>query len=58
MVQAIPLMRAGKHVLAEKPLAANAREARIAFAVARERGVVLMEGLRTLRPAGSGQGTA
>ena len=52
MVQAIPLMRAGKHVLAEKPLAANAREARIAFAVARERGVVLMEGLRTLHTPG------
>ena len=40
-------MRAGKHVLCEKPLAPNANQAREMIACARERGVLLMEGMWT-----------
>ena len=44
-------MRHGKHVLCEKPLASNAREARQMVAVARECGVTLMEAMiSTLNP--------
>jgi predicted dehydrogenase len=39
----IAAMRAGKHVLCEKPLAANAEEARAMAAVAKQTGRVLME---------------
>lgn len=42
------LLAAGKHVLAEKALASNAREAAEAFALAHERGVVLMEAMRNV----------
>ena len=38
---------AGKHVLCEKPLAVNAAEARAVAACARDRGVLLMEGMWT-----------
>ena len=38
---------AGKHVLCEKPLAVNAAEARAMAACARDRGVLLMEGMWT-----------
>ena len=55
--------RAGKHVLCEKPLAANASEVRAMFNAAREHGVHLVEGFpyvsgnfatyfRNLMPAG------
>jgi D-xylose 1-dehydrogenase (NADP+, D-xylono-1,5-lactone-forming) len=40
----IAAVRAGKHVLCEKPLAANAAEARAMFAAARQHGVHLVEG--------------
>ncbi len=40
---AIRAMRAGKHVLCEKPMAANAEEAEAMFAVAEETGRVLVE---------------
>ena len=49
--QSILCMRYGKHVLCEKPLASNAREARQMVAVARECGVTLMEAMiSTLNP--------
>jgi predicted dehydrogenase len=41
--QAIPLLRAGKHVLAEKPLGANAREVAAMAAAAQDSGRLLME---------------
>jgi D-xylose 1-dehydrogenase (NADP+, D-xylono-1,5-lactone-forming) len=40
----IAAARAGKHVLCEKPLAANAEEARAMFEAAREHGVHVVEG--------------
>jgi D-xylose 1-dehydrogenase (NADP+, D-xylono-1,5-lactone-forming) len=40
----IRALEAGKHVLCEKPLSANAAEARAMFAAAREQGVHLVEG--------------
>ena len=42
------MLAAGKHVLAEKPLASNVREATEAFALAHEHGVVLMEAMRNV----------
>ena len=49
--QAIACMRHGKHVLCEKPLASNAREASEMIACARENGVALMEAMiSTLNP--------
>lgn len=42
------MLAAGKHVMAEKPLASNAREAAEAFEVAHEHGVVLMEAMRNI----------
>ncbi|MBQ9005616.1 MAG: Gfo/Idh/MocA family oxidoreductase [Atopobiaceae bacterium] len=42
------MLEAGKHVLAEKALASNAREAAEAFALAHEKGVVLMEAMRNV----------
>lgn len=49
--QSIRCMRAGKHVLCEKPLAANAREAAEMIATAKECGVALMEAMKsTLSP--------
>lgn len=50
--QAITCMRAGKHVLCEKPMASNAREVRAMIDVARANGVTLMEAMiPTLSPA-------
>lgn len=46
--QALEMIAAGKHVLVEKALASNEREAREVFDAARERGVVALEALRTL----------
>jgi predicted dehydrogenase len=40
---AVAALRAGKHVLLEKPLTANAEEARALAALARERRLVLFE---------------
>ncbi len=49
--QSIQCMRAGKHVLCEKPLAANAREAAEMIATAKQYGVALMEAMKsTLSP--------
>ena len=41
-------LRAGKHVLCEKPLTSNAEEARVLQELARERSLVLMEGYHPL----------
>ncbi len=49
--QTILCLEAGKHVLCEKPLASNAREAREMIAAARRTGRVLMEAMKpTLTP--------
>ena len=45
-------MRAGKHVICEKPLASNYEEAKEMFAVAEEEGVILMEGMRSIYTPG------
>lgn len=48
---AVLMMEHGKHVLCEKPLASNAREVQDMIEVARKRGVVLMEAMKsTLMP--------
>ena len=46
--QALCALGAGKHVLVEKPFAANEREAAEVFAAARARGLVAMEAMRNL----------
>ena len=49
--QSIICMERGKHVLCEKPIASNAREAREMIAAARRNGVALMEAMKpTLTP--------
>ena len=49
--QSILFMKHGKHVLCEKPLASNAKEAREMIAVARANGVTFMEAMKpTLTP--------
>jgi predicted dehydrogenase len=49
--QSIVCLEAGKHVLCEKPLASNAREAREMMAAARRGGATLMEAMKpTLTP--------
>ncbi|MFB2550591.1 Gfo/Idh/MocA family protein [Ensifer soli] len=48
LAQASALMRAGKHVLVEKPLAVSVSEARALVAVAADTGRFAMEGLWTL----------
>lgn len=45
--QAISLMRAGKHVLCEKPMATSSEELEQMLAVAKANGVVLLEAMRT-----------
>lgn len=50
--QAIAMMRAGKHVLCEKPMASNYAEAEEMFQVAKEEGVILMEGMRSIYTPG------
>lgn len=45
--QAILCMEHGKHVLCEKPLASNAREAEAMISVSRRCGVALMEAMKT-----------
>ncbi len=46
--QALAMIGGGKHVLVEKSLASNEREAREVFDAGRERGVVVMEAMRNL----------
>ena len=46
--QALELIAGGKHVLVEKALASNEREAREVFDAAHARGVVVMEAMRNL----------
>lgn len=46
------MLAAGKHVMAEKPLAANAREAAEAFGLAHAHDVVLMEAMRNIHTDG------
>lgn len=48
VAQALEMVSGGKHVLVEKALAPNEREARRVFDAARSAGVVAMEALRTL----------
>ncbi len=49
--QSILMMRHGKHVLCEKPLAANTDEVKLMIATAQEMGVTLMEAMKpTLTP--------
>ena len=49
--QSILCMNHGKHVLCEKPMASNAREARLMVEAARKNGVTLMEAMKsTLSP--------
>jgi predicted dehydrogenase len=51
MAHAIQAMEAGKHVLVEKPMASNAREAAAMIAVAKRQGVLLMEAMKsTVQP--------
>lgn len=51
MAHAIQAMEAGKHVLVEKPMASNAREAAAMIAVAERQGVLLMEAMKsTVQP--------
>lgn len=45
--QSIMCMQQGKHVLCEKPMASSADEVRAMINVAREKGVVLMEAMKT-----------
>lgn len=45
--QALQCMRAGKHVLCEKPAASNARELQRMVETAKEHGVVLMEAMKS-----------
>ncbi len=56
--QAIAMMRAGKHVLCEKPLASDYEEAREMFFVAEEEKVFLMEAMRSLYTPGFEKMTA
>lgn len=46
--QALACIRAGKHVLVEKPICANAAQARILFEAGRASGVVVMEAMRSV----------
>lgn len=50
--QAIAMMRAGKHVLCEKPMASNQEEAEDMFRVAEEEGVILLEAMRSIYTPG------
>lgn len=50
--QSIRMLRAGKHVLCEKPIASNSRELEAAIAAAKENGVVLMEAMRPVHAPG------
>lgn len=45
--QAVALLKAGKHVLCEKPIAVNSGELDEMLAAAKENGVVLLEAMRT-----------
>ena len=46
--QAMKLLNAGKHVLCEKSIASNRKEAEEMFQVAREKNVILLEAVRTV----------
>lgn len=46
--QALACIRAGKHLLVEKPICANAAQARMLFEAGRAAGVVVMEAMRSV----------
>ena len=50
--QAMRMLRAGKHVICEKPAASNAREWRAMRALAEEKGLVLMEAMKNVYAPG------
>lgn len=50
--QALRLVRSGKHVLVEKALGSNEREARLLLTCARERDVVALEAMRNIHGPG------
>lgn len=50
--QALSLIRAGKHVLVEKPIASDARKVAQLFDAARDAGVVAMEAMRPVHDPG------
>lgn len=45
--QAVEMLRAGKHVICEKPMASNVGEVQTMFEVAREQNLVVMEAFKT-----------
>lgn len=51
-LQSQRMLAGGKHVLCEKSLASNERDARASFAAAHENGVVLMEAMRNIHDPG------
>jgi dihydrodiol dehydrogenase / D-xylose 1-dehydrogenase (NADP) len=48
---ALGAIKGGKHVLVEKPMTINARDAEILISTAKEKGVFLMEGALNYFPA-------
>lgn len=50
--QVLTLLDAGKHVLCEKPLASNYKEAKEMFDMAQEKNLILMEGMRSIYTPG------
>ena len=50
--QVMTLLKAGKHVLCEKPLASNYREAQEMFAEAEKQKLILLEGMRSIYAPG------
>lgn len=46
--QVMTLLKAGKHVLCEKPMASNLKEAQEMFAEAKKQNLILLEGMRSI----------